>query len=870
MTPSNLVNTNENPPFSTKKWANGQICLIIICDPKNRVVNGQIEALGANPLFIPLNQYLGVNPWNRDVVFEKDSSTNYEHTVFLKSQTESLSFSLQITIPRVDLGTPKSLPLDFLALSVEITAIKPEKIPFFRIDLTYPWDPPFDLLFVPHLRPAKDLIIGDHIFRSPALIMNKGEQSLAILPNLELISRNRICKQYLDMDHGDGRRLSYGLIDYVPYEHIFFKTKKGKPLNLHSGVYKFGFYLKLTASEPKHVSLRRIDQFMWNFHTKYVVEGLDPQVLPFEHLSNYGIAQWVDNYHGWREFEINGKPCGGLIYRSWMGVSRARYKIIKESELDKLVKRPPYDSWFIRLGMHKLMNHPKLVDIIGKSAETTKVTNFLQFWNQAWFLNVRSAYGIFGLGQLENEQKYCEMAEKILMLACNAPLDHGCFPSLCQMTDQGPKWIEGIRAFAPIREYNLVDMALTCYWIILFKKTYYAKMSEGLQKEICRFLNDSLPKVIEMMIVCQLESGAVPTFVGLDKSKKDSHSLTKNIYRPVKGLLYESPGSAAIGMLFCEYYKITHSKDALAAAIKIRRFLDQKIIPENQWYDYETFYSCTAYALRYKEDHLRDPYTLCLPQNNMSIYWAADFYRLLYTCTDNRDILQMGRYLLDYLLLYQQVWNPPFLSFWGLGGFGCQNTDAEWSDTRQGLFARELIEYFFETGHEEYLERGIMAMKASFVLMLHERHKEIAPGNFRWALPDDFGVILENYGHTGMDFPVPGVVTPDWGLCTAMLAYIWLFEKLGDLCISLYTNKAYGVNGCAVKGIKCEIPEIQLDLEILPEKRKFAIHILVPIDATAEFKQYKTLKIRNVKSNKEHQITIGHSQQYQWLDLRND
>ena len=173
--------------------------------------------------------------------------------------------------------------------------------------------------------------------------------------------------------------------------------------------------------------------------------------------------------------------------------------------------------------MHKLMNHPKLVDIIGKSAETTKVTNFLQFWNQAWFLNVRSAYGIFGLGQLKNQQKYCEMAEKILMLACNAPLAHGCFPSLCQITDQGPKWIEGIRAFAPIREYNLVDMALTCYWIILFKKTYYAKMSEGLQKEICRFLNESLPEVIDMMITCQLGSGAVPTFVGLDKGQNDSH-----------------------------------------------------------------------------------------------------------------------------------------------------------------------------------------------------------------------------------------------------------------------------------------------------------------------------------------------------------
>ena len=72
--------------------------------------------------------------------------------------------------------------------------------------------------------------------------------------------------------------------------------------------------------------------------------------------------------------------------------------------------------------------------------------------------------------------------------------------------------------------------------------------------------------------------------------------------------------------------------------------------------------------------------------------------------------------LIDYLCLYQQLWSPGWLSRPLFGGFGVQNTDGEWSDSRQGYFAVTLGKFYELTGEREYLERAVAALRAMFSL----------------------------------------------------------------------------------------------------------------------------------------------------------
>jgi len=394
--------------------------------------------------------------------------------------------------------------------------------------------------------------------------------------------------------------------------------------------------------------------------------------------------------------------------------------------------------------------------------------------------------------------------------------------------------------FSPQHEYNTVDMALTGYWMIQYAERYGYRLQEVV---------DKLEAVAEALVNLQLESGAIPTTVRVEKSEGSGLGIV-----PVKDLLYESPGSSATGMLLCALYKITRESSYLVAAERIAGYLEREIIPYHKWYDYETFFSCTEYAELHPDNRFEDPYTLSLPQNAMSIYWTADFLRDLYESTDNPRYLELGIYVLDYLTMFQQLFDAPFLRFRGFGGFCSQNNDAEWTDARQGLFARELMEYYLVTGEESYLERSIAALKQCYVLVLHERNREVAPGNFRWVKEDDFGAQFENYAHQGFDHPVQAVVTPDWGWGTSMMALSALHHRLGDLFIDLNTGRAYGVNACSVQQLDRSGEMLIIDLDILPEMTTLDIKIMLSVERASEIRH---LRIKSLRTGRTYDIELA-------------
>ena len=231
----------------------------------------------------------------------------------------------------------------------------------------------------------------------------------------------------------------------------------------------------------------------------------------------------------------------------------------------------------------------------------------------------------------------------------------------------------------------------------------------------------------------------------------------------------------------------------------------------------------------------------------MCIYWTTDFYREMFEITRDETYLNQGAYVLDYLSMFQQLFNAHFLQFQGFGGFCSQNNDGEWSDARQALFSHELLKYFVHTGEEMYLERAIAALKASFVLLLHEKNKSVAPGNFMYITEDDYGALFENYAHCGSDHAVQGVVTIDWSWGTSVLAFMTLREECGDLFMDLDEYKAYGINGCAVQAIRKENSLLTITLDVLPETKSLLI----------KFKPFKSQinKIKLKINNKEVEIS---------------
>jgi hypothetical protein len=149
--------------------------------------------------------------------------------------------------------------------------------------------------------------------------------------------------------------------------------------------------------------------------------------------------------------------------------------------------------------------------------------------------------------------------------------------------------------------------------------------------------------------------------------------------------------------------------------------------------------------------------------------------------------------VLDYFLLTQQVWNNPAFSPRLIGGFTTQNTDAEWSDSRQGYAAVLLWNYYQETREPEYLERAVAAARATFA---------VAP----W----------ENWAHTGYR-DEPGALTGfHWGSGSAMTSVEIMSPVLGDASIDLKRQSGVGFNTCSVHNVTIRAHSISFDLDAAP------------------------------------------------------
>ena len=168
------------------------------------------------------------------------------------------------------------------------------------------------------------------------------------------------------------------------------------------------------------------------------------------------------------------------------------------------------------------------------------------------------------------------------------------------------------------------------------------------------------------------------------------------------------------------------------------------------------------------------------------MYWTAEALFNCYQTTREKKYLEYGQRTLDELLMTQAIWQPPYMFVSTLGGFGVMNADGEWNDARQSLFSELIVKYGKELNNTEYIQRGLAALRASFVMMNcpeNPKTRMLFENKYDFFGTEEFGFMMENYGHLGFTSPddigLGFFSNYDWGNGSASEAYNRMLDHYG-------------------------------------------------------------------------------------------
>jgi len=608
-----------------------------------------------------------------------------------------------------------------------------------------------DFTWTPSIKFDPTFVSADWTFKSPAVIIQKDDLALSLVPDVNSLGKDSVlnkCNVGLDMDITTKPKpvVTYGLIPSMPHYHSAFIHPKGLRVIMSQETVGFSYYLLLFQGLEKRKAYRQVTAFLWDkFGHNNFSKGHAAQKKPFNAWEEEAWHNEADKI--WFEFDYDGEKCGAF---------RGKQFGIK------------YDAFFC-----------------------------------GWWNNLATSYGLELYSRRTGDKQSKERARNILNLALKAPRNDGVFPVLYSRDTGEHRW-DADHTFGGYRDfYHNFDMSWTSYWLLKWfedlvpddKRILSTCMAYGDFLVKRQYQSGFIPSYydkdlkVKLMVPASYEKGLLAEIAELRK-KFGQNTLTEFLGNQIKitgkkiRLNEESAEPAACAVFLAELYKVTRKKKYLQTAINAMRYLEKYIIPENKWFDYETFLSCSL-----KSYYSYDSITGQNPQNNMATIQAAKAFLTLYDLTGEKRFLESGMSVLDYLSLTQQVWSHPFLTPNLIGGFTTQNSDAEWSDARQTHCAVLYLDYFERTNRLEYLERGIAALRSPF---------PVSP--------------YENWAHTGYLDRHGALSGFNWGLGSGMASVEMVWECYGDALVDIRSGWAYGVNGCTVAGFSLKANKLHLKI----------------------------------------------------------
>lgn len=388
----------------------------------------------------------------------------------------------------------------------------------------------------------------------------------------------------------------------------------------------------------------------------------------------------------------------------------------------------------------------------------------------AWFNSLRTSYGMALYARRNGNSELLNLARQTLQMALRAPGKHGAFQCIAAPHGaEGPAdWAAGDGSGgSTMRGFLGFDMSWTAYWMLRWREAGLP----GAERIVER-----CARLAAFLTARQQPDGMLPTRFNAEGE------VEQGVSRMVQA------ETAPVVLFLLELYKASPERKYLDAARQGIAFLEKDVIPARKWYDFETFWSCSPRLISFDER------TRQWPANDLALIHATAAYLAAFKVTREREYLEKGQALLDYLLLYQQSWtNPALEGLTGpamlLGGFTTQNSDAEWSDARQSLAGNVLLDYYRATGKEEYLERGVAALRAQF---------PISPS--------------ENWAHTGYGKKA-GVSSFHWGSGSGMAGIEIDADYLKDAIFDVAAQRGVGVNGLNLTGPEVKGRRIQFRLD---------------------------------------------------------
>jgi len=711
----------------------------------------------------------------------------YDSARVLETGKEHSRLRAVITRPEFEITTTFELWGDG-SIGVATSFAARTKLPLSSIEHRYAFPPAcnsngdhsWDYLWLPNLKGKRSHLAGQHAYRSPCLIIQKEGALAAIMPALDLITADMPLPAALDFK--EPGELRCGLVAQRAVGHLFYEREVRRVIPMTPGQsVRFGFRIVGGDDLPHRLGLRQVVRALWQQYGDRQKESIAPQTLTFDDLARYAYDNFFERQKIWRGFELDGRPVGGTAVRINRG-NLAREGTPPPAPYSRRVSRQYLFSRALRprAKVHFLL-------------DALRDRSSAHFFS-AWFNNLRTAYGLAHYGHKWNDAQLVEAAERIKNLILSAPTEAGLFPVAYVGTETWPAWLKGSRAFFLSTDYGTADLSETAIWML----NYYRDIErDPALLERCTALGEAFLSV-------QDDNGALPAWLGIERENEGL------VVCPA-GPLRKSATTAAAGRFLAALAETTHDGRFLDAAARAADFIIDGVWPTQEWFDFETFYSCSTKALSWRDGESGLP-----PQSTLSIGWAADLLARVYRATGERRYLTYGLGAMDLLLLFQQVWDASFLSYDTFGGFGVMNTDAEWSDARQALFVPLLLDYYEQTGEIEYFERATAALRASFALMHVPENASVAPGNAAGVEEPDYGAMPENYGHAGLDRKIGGYLHPDWGSGSACTAAALVQRHYGDVFVDAARETAFGINGCRVINAHVSVRVIDVQIERLP------------------------------------------------------
>lgn len=616
-----------------------------------------------------------------------------------------------------------------------------------------------ELWWAPHLAPEPGDCIAQHAFRSPALVAADASTAVALVPDLALVGTSENAPWYLDVD-APAKQWSLGIAKTEVVDHVRFRKINGA--RFAPGEVRLGFYLNAYALDTKtHDPFATVADFLWRRYGAPLLAQCQPLSVPLDRYVEHTYAWAFDRWKGavWQEFVHNGTRMGAPAF------------------IVNVTQSPNYPG-------------------------EENLREFLSIWNQAWFSSLRSASGLFRYAKLTGNDDLMARAKLGKELALAAPMKDGLFPAVFrtemeQVEKDGQKlnrskgwetgywtnsnrvpWNFGVKD----TWYHLLDASWTTYEML----RWYRELEQD--PRLLEYARTYADRLLEL----QYNDGFFPAWLDPETQK------------PARVLL-ESPETSMSAWMLFELSEATKKRKYRRAAVHAIDGVLRDVVTQGRWEDFETYWSCNGYG---QKDLVgkRDPRSGMYKQCNFGMYWTAGALLAAHRVTKKEEYLAWGERVLNELSMTQQSWQPPYVHVPALGGFGVMNFDGEWNDARQSLFAELFLDYYRATGKRTYFERGIAALKASFVMMYCPENPGVkAEWEKAWPFfgPEDYGFMMENYAHGGStrpeDNPMGEFTIYDWGNGAASEARNRVRDHYGDVYIDTARGTGFGIDSVAVE-----------------------------------------------------------------------